>query len=95
MIEKLILFFKKSPEETKNKVPEGICANCWGEQEYDNQIRKMYWDKQIEVNNHEKNYAFIQEFVVNRLNGIQLIKENDILQCPVCKKKYNKQIKKY
>ena len=54
MIDKLVRFFKQSPEETKNQVPEGVCPNCWGEQEYDQLIRAMYRDKQIDVNNHEK-----------------------------------------
>lgn len=89
MIEKLILFFKQSPEETKSKVLEGLCPNCWGEQEYDKIIRNMYRDKQIDVNNHEKNYAFIQEFVVNRLDGIHLIKGDNSLECPTCRKKYD------
>jgi len=90
MIEKLIRFFKQSPEETKTKVPEGICPNCWGEQEYDNVIRDMYKDKQIDVNNHKINYAFVQDFVVNRLNGIHLIKGDNSLQCPTCKIKFDR-----
>ena len=85
MVEKLIQFFKQSPEETKNKVPEGLCPNCWGEQEFDNVIRDMYKDKQIDVNNHKENHAFIQKFVVNRLSGIHLIKGDNSLQCPTCK----------
>jgi hypothetical protein len=85
MVEKLIQFFKQSPEETKNKVPEGLCPNCWGEQEFDNVIRDMYKDKQIDVNNHKENHAFIQEFVVNRLNGIHFIKGDSGLECPTCK----------
>lgn len=90
MIEKLIHFFKKSPEETKNKVPEGICPNCWGEQEFDNVIRDMYKDKQIDVNNHGKNYAFIQKFVVNRIDGIHLIKGDNGLECPTCRLRLTK-----
>jgi len=66
-----------------------MCPNCWGEQEYDNVIRQMYVDKQIDVNNHEKNYAFIQEFVVTRVNGIHLVKGDNSLQCPTCKRKYD------
>lgn len=85
MIETLINFFKQSPTETKNKVPEGLCPNCWGEQEYDKQIREMYTDKQIDVNNHSVNYAFIQKFVVNRIQGIQLKKEIHGFECPTCK----------
>lgn len=42
-------------------------------------IRDMYIDKQIDVNNHDANYAFIQDFVVNRINGIRLTKETMVL----------------
>ena len=84
MIEVLIEFFKKSKGETKGKTPEGICPNCWGKQEYDGKIRDLYNDKQIDVNNHQANYAFIQEFVVTNLNGIRLIKGNNSLECPTC-----------
>jgi hypothetical protein len=87
-IEKLIQFFKQSREVTKNKVPEGICPNCWGEQEYDNKIRTMYEEKQIDVNNHAMNYAFIQEFVVTQLNGIHLIKEDERLVCSICLRRH-------
>lgn len=83
MIEKLISFFKKT-SETKGKTPEGFCPNCWGEQEYDHKIRKMYVDKQIDVNNHEANYTFIQDFVVKHVKGIHLKKEGDRYECPTC-----------
>ena len=85
MTDSLIKYFKKPLEETINQAPEGICPNCWGEQEYGNVIRKMYVDKQIDVNNHEANYAFIQDFVVNRISGIKLIKEDKTYMCPSCK----------
>ena len=88
MIEALIKFFKKPKEETKNIPPDGLCPNCWGEQEYDNQIREMLKDKQIDVNNHAANYAFIQEFMITNLNGIKLKKGNNSLECPTCKVVY-------
>ena len=84
MIEKLIRFFKQSKEESKNQCPEGLCPNCWGKQEYDGKIREMYEDKQIDVNNHQANYAFIQDFVVTNLDGIRLKKGNNSLECPTC-----------
>ncbi len=90
MVEKLISFFKKPAKETKGKAPEGVCPNCWGEQEYDNVIRDMYIDKQIDVNNHDSNYAFIQDFVVNRINGIKLVKGNNSSECPTCRTVYPK-----
>lgn len=88
MIEDLIEFFKKPKEETKNLIPEGLCPNCWGKQEYDHTIREMYKDKQIDVNNHTANYAFIQKFMVTNLNGIKLKKGNNSLECPTCKVVY-------
>lgn len=84
MIETLVAFFKGSSSDTKGKTPEGICPNCWGAQEYDNVIRELYDDKQIDVNNHSANYAFIQDFVVNRVDGIQLKKGNNGLECKSC-----------
>ena len=55
MIERLINFFKQPAEESRRKTPKGLCPNCWGEQEYDNMIREMYTDMQIDVNNHNAN----------------------------------------
>ena len=84
MIDKLLAFFKKPAKETKGMTPEGFCPNCWGEQEYDGKIRELYEDKQIDVNNHEANYAFIQEFMVTHLDGIKLKKGNNGYECPTC-----------
>lgn len=88
MIETLINFFKKPATETKNQTPEGMCPNCWGSQEFDGIIREMYVDKQIDVNNHKANHAFIQDFVVNKINGIQLKKGNNSMECPSCRVKF-------
>lgn len=88
MIETLISFFKKTANETKGNAPEGYCPNCWGKQEYDGVIRELYADKQIDVNNHAANYAFIQDFVITRIKGIHLIKGNNSLECPTCKANY-------
>ena len=60
----------------------------WGKQEYDHEIREMYKDKQIDVNNHEANYAFIQDFVVTHIDGIKLKKGNNSFECPTCRAKY-------
>ena len=43
-------------------------------QEYDNTIRQLYIDKQVDVNNHAANHAFIQDFVVTHIKGITLSK---------------------
>lgn len=70
----------------KELIEAGACPNCWGEQEYDDQVRDLIADKQIDVNNQESRHSFIREFVVNHVSGIKLQKQNKGWQCPSCKK---------
>ena len=84
MIDKLTAFFKRPASETKNETPEGVCPNCWGKQEYDNVIRELYQDNQIDVNNGQANHNFIKNVVVNKIEGIRLKKGNTGLVCTVC-----------
>ncbi|MDN5202550.1 hypothetical protein QQ008_14275 [Fulvivirgaceae bacterium BMA10] len=72
----------------KELIEGGACPNCWGEQEYDGQVRNLLADKQLDVNNHEARHAFIRDFVVNHVSGIRLQKDNDGYQCPMCKRKF-------
>lgn len=80
---KIIEFFKKPKEETKDKTPEGLCAVCWGYQEYDNKIRTIFEDRQIDVNNHSYKYMRIQKLLKEQIEGIKL-KEGEIHECPTC-----------
>lgn len=88
MTEELISFFKKPAKEPKNEVLEGVCSNCWGAQEYDHEIRELYKDKQIDVNNHEANHGFIQKFVITHIDVIRLKKGNSSSECPKYQAKY-------
>lgn len=73
----------------KELIEGGVCPNCWGEQEYDGLVRDLIKDKQVDVNNHEAKHAFIQDFVVNHINGIHLEREGDAYKCPRCKRLYH------
>lgn len=84
LIDRLVGYFN-NPKSQEQGAPEGLCPNCWGNQQYDNIIREMYVDKQIDVNNSEANHTFIQKFVVERVNGITLKKGNNGYTCPTCK----------
>lgn len=64
------------------------CPNCWGDQKYDNLIREKYKDTQISVNNKNSNYAFIQDFIVNQMDGIKLKSSVNGTSCPTCKIEY-------
>lgn len=83
LVENITNFFKKPEEETKNKAPEGVCALCWGRQQYDGKIRTLYKDKQIDINNHKDSYMLVQDFVKTHLDGIRL-KKGSVASCPQC-----------
>lgn len=88
MIEQLIAWFKKDQAATKGKTPEGICPNCWGYHEYDNQIREAIKDNQIDINNHRAAQDFLQKFKTEHLEGIQLVAKKEEHYCPTCKTSY-------
>lgn len=83
LIENIVDYFKKPPAQTKNTSPEGTCPVCWGYQSYDAKIRKLYKDKQIDVNNHKASYTIIKKFVIEHLDGIRL-KKGEVRECPTC-----------
>ncbi|HET8810802.1 MAG TPA: hypothetical protein VFM65_11135 [Flavobacteriaceae bacterium] len=83
LIHNLLDFFKKPKHETKGKTPEGQCPLCWGYGEYDHKIRKVFEDKQIDVNNHKDRYMLIQKFAKKHVDGIKL-KESEIQPCQKC-----------
>lgn len=83
IINKIVAYFSKPKEETALKSPEGTCALCWGIQEYDGKIRKLYKDKQVDVNNHKDSYMLIQDFVKEHLDGYH-IKDGVVHVCPDC-----------
>ena len=79
--------FKK---QHKEEIPEGVCPNCWGHQEYEGEYTKMAKDRQIDINNHDSTAtkAFVQQFVTTHLDGIRLKKEGNTFKCPSCKTGY-------
>lgn len=88
LIENILKFLESSEKETKDKTPEGVCPVCWGYQEYDKKIRTLYYDKQIDVNNHKAKYSLMRDFVKEHIDGIKL-KEGKITTCPKCGHKEN------
>lgn len=84
IIKGIVAFFQKPEEETAGTAPEGMCPMCWGYQEYDGKIRELFWDKQIDVNNHKSSYTFIRDFVKEYIEGYH-IKDGIVHVCPDCK----------
>lgn len=83
IIDRLISFFQKPEENTKNETPEGLCPVCWGYQQYDGKIRVLIKDRQIDINNHVITRPFFEEVIAKHVDGIKL-KEAVTIPCPDC-----------
>ena len=83
LAEHLLDYFDKPKEETKNRTTDGVCPICWGYQEYDHKIRKLYLDKQIDVSNHKNKFTFMRQFVKDNISGIRLVEGEEKI-CPTC-----------
>lgn len=83
LVKSIVEFFKKPKPEAGNESPEGVCALCWGTQEYDGKIRTLYKDKQVDVNNKEDSYMLIQKFVKDNMDGYQ-VKDGVTHVCTDC-----------
>ena len=87
-LETLAQFFRRPLAEQVDDIPEGVCPNCWGWDEYGGEVHQRMKDRQINVNNHQEYYAFIQDFAVNHVDGIRLRNHNARQHCPTCKAYY-------
>jgi len=87
------LFGKKKTNSQTSKsdlIEAGVCPNCWGTMEYDNQFIEYVEDQTKSNINHDKTHqkAFIQQFVETHVTGIHLKKEGNNLYCTTCKTPY-------
>ena len=85
------LFGKKKTNSLDDStlIEAGVCPNCWGKMEYDNQYVEYVRDQTKANINHDKSQqkAFVQQFVETHVTGIHLKKDGESLSCPRCKGK--------
>ncbi|NOQ72965.1 MAG: hypothetical protein GQ574_13230 [Crocinitomix sp.] len=87
LLDSVLNYLRGKEKGEELAAPEGVCAICWGHSEYDNKVRDIVRDHQIDVNAGRENYAFIQDFVVKHVDGIKLKNTPTGGVCPVCSKK--------
>ncbi|NNL16822.1 MAG: hypothetical protein HKO81_09305 [Flavobacteriaceae bacterium] len=79
-------FKSKSQGKEVGKAPEGVCPNCWGKQEWDNEFYKIKKSKDSLPESEVYN-SFIKDVVI-KLDKITLTK--DTYTCETCKVSYDK-----
>ncbi len=75
-------------KEEKDVVPEEYCPNCWGRQEYGNQLYNAVQHHKIDLNNIHEKKGWIEAYADEHFNGIRLIDKDGQLLCPHCKISY-------
>lgn len=85
IIENIKAYFraKEKGDETLH-APEGVCPNCWGKQEWDNEFYKINKSKDT-IPDGDRYNNFIQDVVV-KLDKITINK--DTYTCETCQLKY-------
>ena len=73
-------FNKKLNKEETGTAPEGICPNCWGEQEWEGDFYKKIVAKNITP--QDATYSSFIQDVVRKLEKITL--KEDTLTCVTC-----------
>lgn len=64
----------------------GYCPNCWGKQEFQNEIKEAAVKRKIDLNNVDKKLGWIQGYAAKYLTGIKLKKDEQTKKCPTCHK---------
>lgn len=79
ILERVRQFFAK--ENKTETVPEGMCANCWGYQEYNDQYYEVVRDKRLHKD-ADKYEHFISKVVDQHTKNTQKIKNTYV--CITC-----------
>ncbi|MEO9805984.1 MAG: hypothetical protein ABJF04_22185 [Reichenbachiella sp.] len=85
IINALIKYIKSNDKES---VPEGMCPNCWGRQEYSGQFYEAIHMESIDLNNIDAKKGWIQAYAAKNLEGIMLHESEEELQCNHCKTRF-------
>lgn len=83
IVKSILDYFEKHEHASSETAPEGLCPVCWGYQQYDEKIRSLFKEKQIDVNNHQAKYLIVQDFLKKHIEGIH-IRQGKVESCPQC-----------
>jgi hypothetical protein len=75
------IFSKNEPINTE----EGYCPNCWGKQEYQNEIYAAAEKANIDLNNIDLKRGWIQAYAARYLQALKLIDKDGEKVCLTCK----------
>ncbi len=81
----LIQLFRKDNDDVFEELPDGVCPNCWKEQQYRNMIRKQAEIANISLEDKEASYLFIQGYLIRHFDFLKLKSTINGLECTTCR----------
>ena len=88
LVESLLNYLKKKPSPGDGSIPQGICPNCWGQQEYEGKFFEAVRNYHVDINEKDPTAGWVKEYAEKNLIGIQLEHQHDQVVCPKCKVSY-------
>ncbi|NND06378.1 MAG: hypothetical protein HKN87_08355 [Saprospiraceae bacterium] len=90
LVQRLIDYLRNKAASDINKdVPDGLCPNCWGRNEYGGKFFEALKTHGIDVNSKDPSIGWIQDYANKHLAAIELKREDDNLVCQKCKLTYH------
>ena len=78
-------FLKRKNSGKEVNIPEGLCPNCWGRQEYGGQFFEKLKNHAIDINTDEPEIGWITDYTEKHIKGIKLNNQDGALVCSKCK----------
>lgn len=88
LFESIVKVFKNNSTPTAADVPEGICPNCWGRNEYGGKFYEAMKNENVDINNINEKKGWIQDYADKHLSSIQLDHTDAGTVCSKCKVTY-------
>ena len=88
ILKSLLNFLKKKPSPGDGKTPDGLCPNCWGQQEYGGKFFEAVRNYDVDINAKNPQTGWVKEYADKHLTRITLKKQADQLVCESCKVVY-------
>ena len=77
-----------SGSEPENNVPEGVCPNCWGKQEYGGEFYRVVKNHGFDASRPDDSRGWIQDYADKNFSHIQLHVSDGYNSCEKCKRRY-------
>lgn len=90
LIDALINLAQNKKTLPSNHVPEGVCPNCWGKQEWDGHYFEAMINDKVDIKTLSSNRGWVQKYADRYLHAVTLRLDHEDAICDYCKRVYKR-----